>query len=268
MRKHTIIPLTILLVLTFGNSIQFAHAVHTTDIVPTDDAYVVANYDDPSDKEGLEHVNTGYLPFFKAWYAWDVTKTGHEKIISIVYLKFNLTKINGTVESASLILHPFDVNLTAPLRPVDIYTGLNSNWNESRLVFIGAPAFSTADNSTAYISNSDVNKSVSWDITRQVRSHEGSFLTLVLVIKNSYIHNEELINFYSKEAGNPLLRPQIVLVTSLQPGTMQVDGTSANSTINPVYVYVMAGVVSAVIAAFVLERRSRKNKMRFSVQNH
>jgi hypothetical protein len=111
------------------------------------------------------------------------------------------------------------------------------------------------------MSNSDLNKSISWDLIRQVRSHEGSFLTLALVIRNSYTHNEELINFYSKEASDPLLRPQMVLATSIQPDIMQANGTGTNSTINPVYVYVMTGVVSVVIVAFVLERKSRKNKM-------
>ncbi len=261
MKKLAIIVLSILLIFTFGNNISLVHAVSTVEIAPTDDAYVVANYNDPTDKEGIEHVNTGHLPFLKAWYAWDVTKTP-EKVISIVYLKFNLTKISGPIESASLVLHPFAVTLTAPLRPVDIYTGLNSNWNESKIVFVGAPAFSTNDNSTAYVNNSDLNKSISWDLTRQVRNNEGSFLTLALVIRNSYIHNEELVDFYSKEASDPLTRPELVLVTSIQPETAQTNGASSGNTlIDSTYAYVATGLIATAIIGLVVLKRKKHDSI-------
>ncbi|MDE1763937.1 MAG: DNRLRE domain-containing protein [Thaumarchaeota archaeon] len=260
-RRHAVAALSILLVLlfTFGNGIQFVRAASSvTDIAPTDDAYVAADSQDPQDKEGFQHVNTGHIPFLKAWYAWDVTKTDEHRIITIVYLKFNLTKISGPIESASLVLHPFVVNLTAPMRPVDVYTGLNNNWNESSIVFAGAPAFSPSDNSTAFLSNSDVNKSVSWDLTRQVRSHQGSLLTLSLVIRNSYLHNEELVDFYSKEAADPSMRPDLVVVQPRSETTQAgVDSWTGNA-VGSEYAYLAIIIIAAVAVLVVLKRKKRE----------
>lgn len=259
---HGIAILSILLASLFALSggIQFVHAISSvTDIGPTDDAYVAADSYDPQDKQGFQHVNTGHLPFLKAWYAWDVTKTDKQRIISVVYLKFNLTKVNGPIESASLILHPFVVNLTAPSRPIDVYTGLNNNWNESSIVFVGAPAFSAADNSTALINSSDINESVSWDITRQVRSHEGSFLTLALVIRNSYPHNEELVNFYSKEAADPAMRPDLIVTTQSQSRVMQSTGIDLGTALaNSAYVYFTVIIAAIVLGFVVLKRKHMK----------
>ncbi len=253
----TILSMLLFSFFAFGNGSQFVHAdsISATAIVPTDDAYVVANTDDPQDKEGLQHINTGHLPFLKSWYAWDVTKN-KERIISIVYLKFDLTKTSGPIESASLILHPFAVNLTAQSRPIEVYTGLNNNWNESSIVFVGAPAFSTAENSTAFISNSDLNNSVSWDVTRQVRQHEGSFLTLALVIRDTNIHNEELVDFYSKEASDPLARPDLVLLTATQSGIIMTGASSGTGTItDSTYVYLAIAAVVAIGGGLVILKR-------------
>jgi hypothetical protein len=246
------------MILAFGNNIQFVHSLETVDITPTDDAYVVANYDDPSDARGLQHINTGHLPFLKMWYAWDVTKTGNERITSIIYLKFNLTKVNGPIESASLVLHPFAVNLTAPLRASDMYTASNNNWNESSLVFMGAPAFSTAENSTAFLSNPEVNESISWDATRQVRDHEGSFLTLALVLRSMHLHNEELVNFYSKEANDPSTRPSLVIVSSESHGTQTSESGSitGDTMYGSIYTYIALALLSIVIVV-VLKRRKQ-----------
>ncbi|MDE1729020.1 MAG: DNRLRE domain-containing protein, partial [Thaumarchaeota archaeon] len=261
-----VVILSVLLTSIFisSNGIQFVRATSSiTEIAPTDDAYVVADSYDPQDRQGFQHTNTGHLPFLKAWYAWDVTKAGKERIISITYLKFNLTKINGPIESASLVLHPFVVNLTVQSRPVDIYTGLNSNWNESSIVFVGAPAFSTADNSTDFISNSDVNKSVSWDVTRQVRSHEDSLLTLALVLRNSYPHNEELVDFYSKEASDPNVQPDLIVVTQPQSQVTQMtdtnSGTGNTSMSSSEYAY-FAITIAAIVTGFIVLKRKNKHR--------
>ena len=263
-----IVILSILLAqfFVFGDGIQFVHATSSvTDNAPTDDAYVVADSYDPQDKQGFQHTNTGHLPFLKAWYAWDVTKTGKQRIISIIYLKFNLTKINGPIESASLILHPFVVNLTAQSRAVDVYTGLNNNWNESSIVFVGAPAFSTTDNSTAFVNNSDVNEPVSWDVTSQVRSHEGLPLTLVVVLRNSYPHNEELVDFYSKESTDPAMRPDLIVITQPQSQAMQITGANSGTGSTPLvsseYAYFAIIITAIVIGFVVLKRKNKHRKM-------
>jgi LPXTG-motif cell wall-anchored protein len=238
----------------FTSSFSYAQAENKViELSPSDDAYVATDRYDPQDIQGLNKINTGNLPFLKVWNAWNVTATGKQYITSVVYLKFDLTNVKSdNIESASLILSPFVMNLTSTSRQVDAYTALDSNWNESTITYGTAPRVSADQNSTSIIDPSSINKNVSWDITKQVKSHAGSFLTLALLLKLSFLHNEEIVDFYSKESTDPLTKPKLELVT--MPETI-FGGTDSS------YGYVIGGiiVVAVAIGGFVIIKRKKKN---------
>ena len=69
-----------------------------------EDTYVVADLNDPGDAQGFRERNYGSLDFVKAWYLWNVeveepevegeaVEVEMEKVVSIIYLKFDLSSI-------------------------------------------------------------------------------------------------------------------------------------------------------------------------------
>lgn len=172
--------------------------IKTMVLTPTDDAYVVADLNDPSDKLGLRRLNFGGLKFLKTWYAWNVTGEG-EKVFAIIYLKFNLPTSASRIKEAVLELFAQRVDITDAFRPVDVHlVDLEDGWSEQELNFSNAPSFERVPSSTTYVSESG--RWYGWDVTAIVRERVGSNVTFLVTLRSLYLNEEEQVVFVSKEA--------------------------------------------------------------------
>lgn len=141
-----------------------ASPVKSIVINATEDAYVVADLNDPEDAEGLRERNLGDLDFTKAWYAWRIL--GEELAVGIVYLKFDLEELKGKeIESASLQLYASRVDLVVSPRLVEVRV-VGNDWSEASIDFNSAPARDTDPIAFAAVYRPDF--WYSWDITDSV----------------------------------------------------------------------------------------------------
>jgi hypothetical protein len=215
-----------------------------------DDAYVVADLNDRQDKLGLAKLNTGDKEFLKSWYAWNVTRAGTERILSIVYLKFDLGDVSNAddIGSASLKLYPFIANLTAASREITVYgTASGVEWSQDSIVYEGAPALDTKLNSTLLVTEEDVNKYLTWDITSMAKQNAGSNMTLALLIKSMNRGHEEQVVFYSQEHPTVLQRPTLIMEIAGSPSddTPEVPEVTSDTGIN----YGVVGAIAAAVGA-------------------
>lgn len=200
----------------FSSARLFASADQSSNLSPTDDAYVVADLNDPSDLEGLRTLKTSNLNFLKIWYAWEnITSpvTGNltlVKIVSLAFLKFNLGSLNvKNISSAQLMLYASTVSLTGASRLLDAYLVTNNTWTQQNLDFDNNPGF---DNNTyAYTSVSSANQWYSFDVTQMARQQLTSGeLSIAITFSLLFEGNEEQVVFNSTRA--PVnLQPKLVV---------------------------------------------------------
>lgn len=190
--------------------VPFAYGAKQIELTPTDDAYVLKDINDPVDKAGLRSLNTGDLEIMKIWYAWNVTSTGNEQIISMGYMKFNLKDINAEyVESAKLQLYAYVVTLTGASRAIDVHLVENGTWDERTLVYDNATVFNANASATTSISKAET--FYTWDITELVKERAGSELSLVILFKTLYHNNEEQVVFHSKDVQDASKVPKLLI---------------------------------------------------------
>ena len=219
-----------ILVLSLSFSSAFSASTQEIRIAPTADAYVVNDLNDPTDKAGLQNLNTGDLEFMKVWYAWNVTKSGKEKILSLGYMKYDLSNLDAKfVESAKLQMSVKIANLTGAARPVDVFLAKDGKWDEHALAFSNAPAFmANVNSSSSVVSKPD--KYYTWDITDMVKQKAGSDLSMVVALKTLYEKSEEQVVFYSKEAQDKTKIPTLLIDYSGKiPKTIENQNSSVST---------------------------------------
>jgi len=173
-------------------------------LVPSDDAYVVANLNDPSNTS-LQMLNTGDMEFLKIWYANNVTKI-NELVITVGHLKFDLSDLNpDKISSVNLRMYSSQVDLQTPTPVLNLYTIEDNSWSESELIYTNKPEFSEAPIAHAVITEAD--KWYSWDITDYVKENAGSEISLAMVFDLLYGEHEEQVIFHSKETNETGLVP-------------------------------------------------------------
>lgn len=194
----------------------------------TEDSYVVANVNDPADSYGLREKNYGTLDFVKAWYIWNVVteepqeegqepqeavEVEKEKVISIAYLKFDLSAIKDkTIDSAMLQLYAQNVALLTP-RYVQVFQ-VSSDWAETTLNFNNAPQWGDTAIATAVIYQ--VDQWYGWDVTGDVKTEaQSGQISLAIMLRDMEKASEELVAFPSRETGDNLSR---LLITYTEPG--------------------------------------------------
>lgn len=172
-----------------------------SNLSPTGDAYVIADLNDPLDTEGLRTLNTGTATFLKVWYAWNVTVSGKEKIVTLAYLKFNLAALHAqSIQSAKLNLYAFVVNLTGSSRALVAYYVSNTSWSEDTLDFDNAPAFNNASFATTSVSAE--NQWYSFDLTNMAQNQTNGVLSVAITFQVLYEHSQEQVVFYSDRASS------------------------------------------------------------------
>lgn len=235
--------LILLLAVTIANSIHpVADQERSATLSPTDNAYVVADLNDPLDIEGLRTLNTGNLTFLKIWYAWNVTQPGTEKIISIAYLKFNLSSLDAlNITSATLMLYASKVNLTGVSRDLSAYYVSNNSWSQNTLNFDNSPSF---DNETfVQTAVSAPDSWYSFNVTQLAQKQVSSELTMAIAFSIFYEHNEEQVIFNSQLASQD--RPQLIVDYTSSP-TVVTGGSNTFS------VFSLPGIVFIVATAILI----------------
>jgi hypothetical protein len=210
--------LLLLLPLMAASPIMAASPTKSLVIDVSEDTYVVADLNDPSDALGLREKNYGSLDFVKTWYLWNVVEEGgqeveKEKVISIIYLKFDLSPIeNKTIESATLQLYAKNVVLTNP-RFVQVFL-VSSDWSESTINFNSKPTWGTTAIASSVVYSADY--WYSWDVTGDVTSgRQAGDIAFAVMLRDMDKGSEELVAFSSREAGANIPR---LVVTYTEPG--------------------------------------------------
>ena len=238
-----------------------AQATKQSTLSPTDDAYVIADLNDPTDVEGLRVLNTGTASFLKVWYAWNITVPGTEKIVSLAYLKFNLAPLHAkNITSAQLDLYAIIVNLTGVSRVLTAYYVSNNSWSESTLDFDNAPAFTNT--SYAQTSVSAENQWYTFDLTNMAQQQMNGELSIAIAFQLLYEHNQEQVVFNSNRATSD--QPKLV-VNYIGPSSSGGIGGVLSSIVSFVSTSPWIYIVPAVVVAgggsgaffFFYSRRSR-----------
>ena len=248
----------IILVIVAGMTSGFAQQAKMLELEPTDDAYVVSDLNDPTDKLGFRTLNTGNFKFLKVWYAWNVTGAQDNKIVSLAYLNFDLSALNpDQITSAKLKMYAQNTTLTGVSRLVDVHVANMISWKESSLIYRDAPTFSA--NKTASVSVSDTGW-YEWDLTKTVKEKAGSNITVVVLLQKLLNNREEQVVFTSKEADDRSLRPRLGIEMTTAPAVVADSSLDAMSLM-------IAGIAAGVgggVAGFIFYRR--RNQQRSSLQ--
>lgn len=230
--KKLLLAFSVLLLFALLSLLMGASATKSLVIEVTEDTYVVADLNDPADSYGFMEKNYGDLDFVKAWYLWNVVEeevipeveegeealptmveVEYEKIVSIIYLKFDLTELEDmTVESAMLQLYAQNVVLLAP-RYIQAFQ-VESDWAELTLNFNTRPLWGQNAIATATIYQAD--QWYGWDVTNSVKGEaQAGQISLVVAFRDMDKASEELVAFPSREAGENVSR---LLITYTEPG--------------------------------------------------
>lgn len=170
----------------------------TIKLTPVDDAYVVSDFSDPADKSGVSKLNTGNYEFIKVWYSLGTIPQANEKVVSIGYIKFDLSDLKGKdILKANLKMQPYLVTLTESVRAVDIFPVSTNEWKESKITYSTAPSF--GPDTIASTDISAANKWYGWDLTEFVKKNTGSAISFAVAFKTLYDKNQENVVFYSKD---------------------------------------------------------------------
>lgn len=203
-----------------------ASATKSLVIDVAEDAYVVADLNDPDDTYGFREKNYGSLDFVKAWYLWNVVteeqevegevvevEVEFEKVVSVIYLKFDLAELEDkTVESAMLQLYASSVLLLAP-RYAQVFL-VSSDWDELTLNFNSGPTWGQTASATATIYQAE--QWYGWDVTDDVMSEtESGQISLVVMLRDMTKAAEEEVAFPSRETGANMPR---LVVTYTESG--------------------------------------------------
>jgi hypothetical protein len=239
-----------------------AFSSQVIELTSVDDAYVVSDLNDPADRAGLQNLNTGELEFMKIWYAWNVTQSGKEKIVSLGYMKYDLSKIKAEfIESAKLQMYANIANLTGAARAVDVYLAPNNNWDEGALTYSTASAFMPTSNSSAVVSKAG--KYYTWDLTELVKKNAGSELSLVIALRTMYENSEEQVIFYSKDAKDKSKVPTLLIdySGSIPDELAKLSTDDSNDTGMMLYGLIAAASGAGAFGFFMYNRQRNGHSM-------
>jgi hypothetical protein len=230
--KKLLSACSVLLLFALLSLLMGASATKSLVIDVSEDSYIVADLNDPNDSYGFMEKNYGDLKFVKAWYLWNVVEEEvipegeegeeaepelvemeYEKIISIIYLKFDLSELEGMeVESAMLQLYAQNVAILTP-RYVQVFQ-VESDWDELTLNFNNAPPGGQNALSTTTVYQAD--QRYGWDVTSGVKTEtQSGQISLAVMLRDMDKASEELVAFPSHETGENAAR---LLITYTKPG--------------------------------------------------
>ena len=186
------------LTLILGFSTLDAFAEEYSELLPVDDAYIVYDISDPLDKQSFGNLNTGQREFLHVLYA-NNTPDFDGFVFGVPYLKFDLSGIDlSSIERMELVMFPYDINRHDDNRLI-IFLINDNTWSELTLTHNNRSIIN--DNPIGSLETLKPNNWYSWDVTASIRQLKNHQLSFALLYENYYDETEELITFYSKEAG-------------------------------------------------------------------
>jgi len=218
-----------------------AQETSSVKLLPTDDAFVMVDLNDPDDTLGLTETNTGdrdTIQIFSTAEAFD--RPG--LYISVVYLKFDLSgQETSNIINAQLNMYSNEVVLPVGPKSVPLFQAADNNWNENEITYLQRPSFPGVTDITTDVSASGVWNS--WDVTELVQANQDSEISVALLFE-TVLNVDESVSFYSKESGNQFA-PYLEL--SLLPSAM--DSSQAQDS--SAYTLIPAVIGAAAVAFFV-----------------
>jgi hypothetical protein len=237
----------VLFILFFSNNTISAQ--NEAKIIPTDDAYVLADLSDPKDASGLMQTNTGNLEVIELISSWNVTENNNA-YVTMGYLKFDLSKQNTyNLEKAELKVLTREVALSETPKNVVLLHVSNNNWKESDITYLKRPFFPTVISSSAEIATA--NTWYSWDVTNLVMQNPGSELSVALTFETGRDNTQDYVSFYSKEATDSLAPfLELTFVPESEPIL------SDNDEMNNVSLYAgIAIAVGGILGGYTISKR-------------
>jgi len=246
------IMFSILLISTLAITEAFAQQANSLELEPSDDAYVINDFNDPTDERGLQSINTGEFEFLKTWYAWNVTNAENMKIISFAYLKFDLSELTqDQIASAKLKMYAQNVTLAGGPIMVDVHASSAAPWMETTLIYPDAPAFHPNPTDGVLVS---IPNWYEWEVTSAVKEKAGSDLTLALLLREVQNGLEEQVVFTSKDSEENSLSPKLIIEKSV------VASTSEQIPEDLSYLIVVAVVSGVGAVGFIVYRNHFQNQ--------
>lgn len=182
-------------------------------LIPSDDAYVIADLNDKIDVSGLKQTNTGHDGFIHMISAWNITEN-QSTIVSVAYLKFDLSEMTESIDSATLYMFAGNVELDNNPQNAALIFVEDDTWNESQITYLQRPFFSTTVDTTSLIF--EPNRWYSWDITEVIKKNKDSQLSLAVTFETGKDFTSDLVTFYSKETAKKENIPYIEIKYSDQ----------------------------------------------------
>ena len=172
------------------------------ELTPTDDSFVVIDYNTPQEQNKIKDRNFGSVQFLRMINSWNGTGI-NEKITSPVFLKFNLTDINmEKIQSAELKMYPFVVDAYNSTSLAVLQVSEN-NWSENQITASNSPLVDKKPIDSIDISDSHT--WYSWNVTNNVIAQTDSEISFALIYTTMEKDRKENISFYSKDStGNKL----------------------------------------------------------------
>ena len=238
------------LMFTTGNAL--AQKSKTIKLSPVDDAYVVSDFSDPADKSGVRELNTGNYEFIKIWYSLGTIPQANEKVVSIGYMKFDLSDLKAKdILKANLKMQPYLVTLTGSARTVEIFPVSTNAWKESKITYSTAPSF--GPDAIASTDISAVNKWHSWDLTEFVKKNTGSEISFAIAFKTLYDKNQENVVFYSKDINENANAPYL-----------EIELADTTDYTLPAIIGGVAAVAAGGVAGVIIRRRRKSSARQVS----
>lgn len=226
--KITLYGFLVITVILVLNTTFVPHVLAQEDIIeliPTDDAYVLVNLQDPQDIQELRKLNSGDLNHLKIGYAINTADTPNQNL-STALLKFNLGDLsNKQIDSAKLRLYADQLQLSEP-QDVGVFLVNNSTWNESTITYENMPSFSDLI-STVTIDSVDFYQ---WDLKDVIKQNIDSQLSLMVSFVTLLPNTEDIIIFASKDSSLPDYYPTLIIQTSNLQNTTNTDSNVVKIT--------------------------------------
>ena len=172
--KHLLIAISLIFAIFCvdftSNYLPIVNAVEKEKtIYPIADAYVKAHHPE-SNYGGDDYLDVSYTP-------WSYS----ENTIENTYLLFDLSNLKINTENiTSVDLALYQSILLGPTVYVGVYSCSNTDWNELKITWSNAPAFSQEPLDVIPVAFD--NEWYYWNVTEEVKSSHAGFLTLVLSV--------------------------------------------------------------------------------------
>ena len=188
----------------------FAQESNTIRLIPTDDTFVLADFNDPDDIQGFKKNVLGNLDVLTTWYSWTVSD--ETKIMSAVYLKFDLNDISPSeIESAKLLLYANKTQIIENSPNIAIFSLNDTSWSEKDLSYDDGVSISEKiSDKTMMIIQPGLYE---WDITQYVIDNAGSEISIAANFDRIISNQAEMVYFISKDSPSSNYHPALIIKT-------------------------------------------------------